>query len=113
VPEGSIITLVGANGAGETTTLAAISGLLRPRSGRITFDGQDRAHAIARLGVAQVPEGRDILAGMAVQENLELGAYGRRDRAGVRRDLERMPARFPILAERRRMPAGSLSGGQQ
>ncbi len=117
VPQGSIVTLVGANGAGKTTTLAAISGLLRPRSGSITFDGQELtrlgAHAIARRGVVQVPEGRDILAGMTVQENLELGAYARHDRAGVRRDLERLLTRFPILAERRRMPAGSLSGGQQ
>jgi branched-chain amino acid transport system ATP-binding protein len=117
VPEGSIVTLVGANGAGKTTTLAAISGLLRPRAGRIAFDGRDLTrlgpHAIVRLGVVQVPEGRDILATMTVLENLELGAYGRRDRAGIRRDIERMLARFPILGERRGLPAGSLSGGEQ
>ena len=117
VPEGNIVTLVGANGAGKTTTLAAISGLLRPNAGAIRFAGQDLtrlgAHAIVRLGVVQVPEGRSILATMTVLENLELGAYGRRDRADVRRDLDRMFARFPILAARRALPAGSLSGGEQ
>jgi len=117
VPEGSIVTLVGANGAGKTTTLAAISGLLRPRAGSIRFAGKDLtklgSHDIVRLGVVQVPEGRSILATMTVLENLELGAYGRRDRDGIRRDIERMFARFPILAERRGLPAGSLSGGEQ
>lgn len=117
VPEGSIVTLVGANGAGKTTTLGAISGLLRPRAGSITFAGRDLtrmgAHAIARLGVVQVPEGRDILATMTIMENLELGAYGRRDRAGVRRDIDRMFERFPILGTRRALAAGSLSGGEQ
>ncbi len=117
VPEGSIVTLVGANGAGKTTTLAAISGLLRPRAGSIRFAGKDLtklgSHDIVKLGVVQVPEGRSILATMTVLENLELGAYGRRDRDGVRRDIERMFARFPILAARRGLPAGSLSGGEQ
>jgi branched-chain amino acid transport system ATP-binding protein len=117
VPEGSIVTLVGANGAGKTTTLAAISGLLRPRAGSIRFAGKDLtrlgSHDIVKLGVVQVPEGRSILATMTVLENLELGAYGRRDRDGIRRDIERMFARFPILAERRSLPAGSLSGGEQ
>jgi len=117
VPEGSIVTLVGANGAGKTTTLAAISGLLRPRAGSIHFAGRDLTrlgpHEIVRLGVVQVPEGRSILATMTVLENLELGAYGRRDREGVRRDIARMFARFPILAQRRDLPAGSLSGGEQ
>ena len=117
VPEGSIVTLVGANGAGKTTTLAAISGLLRSKAGSIRFAGKDLArlgsHAIVRLGVVQVPEGRSILATMTVLENLELGAYGRRDRSGIRRDLERMFARFPILAARRGLQAGSLSGGEQ
>ncbi len=117
VPEGSIVTLVGANGAGKTTTLAAISGLLRPRGGAVTFEGRDLTrlgpHAIARLGVVQVPEGRDILATMTVLENLELGAYTRRDRDAVRRDIARMLERFPILGQRRAMAAGSLSGGEQ
>jgi branched-chain amino acid transport system ATP-binding protein len=117
VPEGNIVTLVGANGAGKTTTLAAISGLLRPRAGKIRFAGRDLTtlgpHAIVRLGVVQVPEGRSILATMTVMENLELGAYGRRDREGVKRDIAQMFARFPILAERRGLTAGSLSGGEQ
>jgi branched-chain amino acid transport system ATP-binding protein len=117
VPPGSIVTLVGANGAGKTTTLAAISGLLRPRAGRITFDGHDLTrlgpHAIVKLGVVQVPEGRDILATMTVRENLELGAYTRRDRAQVQQDLDRMLRTFPILGERRALVAGSLSGGEQ
>lgn len=117
VPEGSIVTLVGANGAGKTTTLAAISGLLRPRSGSIRFAGRDLTklgpHEIVRLGVVQVPEGRSILATMTVLENLELGAYGRRDREGVRRDIERMFVRFPILGQRKELSAGSLSGGEQ
>ena len=117
VPDGQIVTLVGANGAGKTTTLAAISGLLRPRAGRVVFDGQDLTrlgpHRIVARGVVQVPEGRDILATMTVLENLQLGAFGRRDRAGVRRDIARMLERFPILGERRALPAGSLSGGEQ
>ena len=117
VPEGSIVTLVGANGAGKTTTLAAISGLLRPRAGTVTFDGRDLTrlgpHTIARSGVVQVPEGRDILATMTVLENLELGAYARRDRDGIRRDMGRMLERFPILGQRRATAAGSLSGGEQ
>ena len=116
-PDGQIVTLVGANGAGKTTTLAAISGLLRPRAGRIAFDGRDLTklgpHAIVRLGVVQVPEGRDILATMTVLENLQLGAYGRRDGPAIRRDIARMFERFPILGERRAMPAGTLSGGEQ
>jgi branched-chain amino acid transport system ATP-binding protein len=117
VPEGAIVTLVGANGAGKTTTLGAISGLLRPRSGHIVFDGAELTrlgpHTIVRRGIVQVPEGRDILATMTVLENLQLGAYTRRDRAHVRQDIDRMLARFPILGERRALPAGSLSGGEQ
>ncbi len=117
VPDGQIVTLVGANGAGKTTTLGAVSGLLRPRAGRIAFDGRDLTrlgpHDIVRLGVIQVPEGRDILATMTVLENLQLGAYGRRDGAGIRRDIARLFERFPILGERRAMPAGTLSGGEQ
>lgn len=117
VPEGAIVTLVGANGAGKTTTLAAISGLLRPRSGAITFNGRDLTrlgtHQITRLGVVQVPEGRDILATMTILENLELGAYGRSDRAAVQHDIRQIFERFPILGQRQKLLAGSLSGGEQ
>ena len=117
VLDGQIVTLVGANGAGKTTTLAAISGLVRAHAGRILFDGHDLtrlgSHQIVRLGVVQVPEGRDILATMTVLENLQLGAYGRRDGAELRSDIARMFERFPILGERRAMPAGTLSGGEQ
>jgi branched-chain amino acid transport system ATP-binding protein len=114
---GQIVSLVGANGAGKSTTLAAISGLVRPRSGRILFEGYDltrlSSDQIVRHGVVQVAEGRAILAGMTVEENLELGGYHRRDREALRREMARMMERFPILGQRRRAPAGSLSGGEQ
>jgi branched-chain amino acid transport system ATP-binding protein len=117
VPEGAIVSLIGANGAGKTTTLAAISGVVPVRSGRIRFRGEEITrlppHAIVRRGIVQVPEGRQVLAYLSVEENLAMGAYQRRDRAGVREDIERMYARFPALRERRRLPAGSLSGGEQ
>lgn len=117
VPEGQVVTLLGANGAGKTTTLTTISGLLRARSGRIRFHGEELtrlgSHAIVDRGVVHVPEGRDILATMTVLENLELGAYRRRDRPEVRRDIARMLDRFPILGERQSLLAGTLSGGEQ
>ena len=117
VEKGEIVTLIGANGAGKSTTLKTISGLLRPRSGFIKFDGQELArvpaHQTVALGISQVPEGRRVFANMTVLENLELGAYRRQDRAGVRADLERVFTFFPRLAERRRQLAGSLSGGEQ
>lgn len=117
VPEGQVVSLLGANGAGKTTTLATISGLLRARSGRILFHGEELtrlgSHAIVDRGVVHVPEGREILATMTVLENLELGAYRRRDRAETRRDIARMLERFPILGERRSLLAGTLSGGEQ
>jgi branched-chain amino acid transport system ATP-binding protein len=117
VGRGQIVSLVGANGAGKSTTLAAISGLLRPRAGRILFEGQDLSRLgsdrIVRLGIAQVAEGRAILAGMTVEENLELGGYHRRDREALRREMAALMERFPILGQRRRAPAGSLSGGEQ
>jgi branched-chain amino acid transport system ATP-binding protein len=116
-PEGQIVSLVGANGAGKSTTLAAISGLIRPRAGRIRFDGRDLTRLgsdrIVELGIVQVAEGRAILAGMTVEENLELGGYRRRDRAALRREMAAMMERFPILGQRRAAPAGSLSGGEQ
>ncbi len=117
VDEGEIVTLIGANGAGKSTTLKTISGLLRPRTGGITLAGQELnkvpAHQIVALGISQVPEGRRVFANMTVLENLELGAYRRKDAEGVRRDLDRVFQFFPRLAERRRQLAGSLSGGEQ
>jgi branched-chain amino acid transport system ATP-binding protein len=115
VPTGSLVTLIGANGAGKSSTLAAISGLVRPKSGIITFEGRDitrwRSHRLVEAGVVQVPEGREILATMTIEENLQLGAWhqGEHLEAGLAQVFER----FPVLAERRRLPAGSLSGGEQ
>ncbi|HBQ46373.1 MAG TPA: ABC transporter ATP-binding protein [Ruminococcaceae bacterium] len=117
VNEGEIVTLIGANGAGKTTTLHTISGLVKPRSGEITFCGHDLrntdAHRIIRLGLAQVPEGRRIFSQMTVQENLEMGAFIRKDRDKIARDFERVYERLPRLKERRRQVAGTLSGGEQ
>jgi branched-chain amino acid transport system ATP-binding protein len=117
VEAGQTVALIGANGAGKTSTLAALSGLVRPARGSIRFDGQEiagwRPPRIVDLGLVQVPEGRAMLPQMSVQENLELGGYRRRDREGLRRDLQAMQERFPILGQRRALPAGSLSGGEQ
>jgi len=115
VPEGQIVALLGANGAGKTTSLRAISGLLRPTSGSITVDGKrlDRLwpEDIVRSGVVHVPEGRHIFAGLTVLENLRLGAYCRTGDLGA--DLERVYRYFPILGERKKQAGGSLSGGEQ
>jgi branched-chain amino acid transport system ATP-binding protein len=117
VEEGEIVTLVGANGAGKSTTLRAVSGLVRPSSGAIRFRGQSLvgkpAHEIVHLGVSHVPEGRIVFANMSVRENLDLGAYLRRDSAGVSEDLRRIYRLFPLLEERARQSAGTLSGGEQ
>jgi branched-chain amino acid transport system ATP-binding protein len=117
VRQGDFVCLVGANGAGKTTTLKTISGLLRPSAGRIVFEGQDiggrKPQDILRLGIAHCPEGRRVFPHLTVQENLAMGAYVRRDAAAVAADLERVLAHFPVLAERRRQPAGTLSGGEQ
>jgi len=117
VQPGQIVTLIGANGAGKSTILNAISGLARAQSGQILFDGKDITRwspdRIVAAGIVQVPEGREILARLTVQENLELGAYLRRDGAQVRHDIDTVIARFPILGQFRTMRAGSLSGGQQ
>ena len=114
--QGSITTILGANGAGKTTALRAISALVRTR-GRIAFDGRRierrSTEAIARLGVAHVPDGRGTFLRLTVAENLRLGAYARRDGAAVRADLERVHGYFPVLAERRQQQAGTLSGGEQ
>ncbi len=117
VPQGRIVTLIGANGAGKTTIMRAISGLVRTRSGRITFAGADitnrRAYRIAAAGLLQVPEGRQIFAELTVAENLEIGAYLVPDRADIATRQQTILARFPRLRERLGQLAGSLSGGEQ
>jgi branched-chain amino acid transport system ATP-binding protein len=117
VETGQTVALIGANGAGKTSTLAALSGLVRPVRGSVRFDGQEiagwRPPRIVALGLVQVPEGRAVLPQMSVLENLQLGGYRRRDREALRRDLAAMQERFPILGQRRDLPAGSLSGGEQ
>jgi len=117
VNEGEIVALIGANGAGKSTTMRAISGIRPIAAGRITFDGEDisklRADLRVRRGLCQAPEGRGIFPGMTVLENLDMGAYTRRDRAGIVADLDRVLGLFPRLAERRRQPGGTLSGGEQ
>jgi branched-chain amino acid transport system ATP-binding protein len=117
VREGELVSLIGANGAGKTTTLKAISGLVPPVGGQILFEGDDITSAPARrilaLGIAHCPEGRRVFPHMTVQENLEMGCYLRADRARIATDMERIFARFPVLAERRSQPAGTLSGGEQ
>lgn len=117
VREGELVTLIGANGAGKTTTLKTISGLLRPAEGRIVFDGEDITHASAKSilarGIAHCPEGRHVFPDMTVDENLDMGCYLRRDRDGINHDRRKIFDRFPVLEERRRQMAGTLSGGEQ
>jgi branched-chain amino acid transport system ATP-binding protein len=117
VQRGEVVALIGSNGAGKTTTLRTISGLVRPSSGEVLLEGspihQLGAEAIARLGVGHAPEGRRLFSRMTVRENLEMGAFFRNDRAGIRRDFDRVNQLFPRLAERRSQLAGSLSGGEQ
>ncbi len=117
VREGEIVSLIGANGAGKSSTLMAISGILRPRAGRIIFEGEDLAdvpsHAIVGRGISQVPEGRRIFSKLTVLENLEMGAYTRGDPDGIREDLDRIFSLFPLLGERRSQLGGTLSGGEQ
>jgi branched-chain amino acid transport system ATP-binding protein len=117
VEAGELVTIVGSNGAGKSTTLLTISGVLRPVAGRLRFEGQDLSraapHEIVRRGLSHCPEGRLIFGRLTVAENLRLGAYNRRDRGGIRRDLERVHELFPVLAERRSQAAGTLSGGEQ
>jgi branched-chain amino acid transport system ATP-binding protein len=120
VGAGSIVTLIGANGAGKTTLLRAISGLLRPRSGRICFEGRDiagtAAEEVVRLGISHAPEGRQNFAALTVGDNLLVGAYPvyrRHGKAGIRADLDRVFTLFPVLQRRQRQLAGTLSGGEQ
>ncbi|HXD99806.1 MAG TPA: ABC transporter ATP-binding protein [Candidatus Acidoferrum sp.] len=117
VPEGSIVTLLGANGAGKSTTLKCISGLVPAARGTVSFRGQRidglACETIARRGISHVPEGRELFPELTVLENLKMGAYARRDRRAIQAALERVHACFPILAERRAQLAGTLSGGEQ
>ncbi|MEB3261853.1 MAG: ABC transporter ATP-binding protein [Cyanobacteriota bacterium] len=117
VGRGELVTLLGSNGAGKSTTLLTISGLVPASTGRVLWRGTDLkglpAHRLVRLGIGHCPEGRRVISRQSVEANLELGAYRRRDRAGVARDLNRCYALFPRLAERRQQLAGSLSGGEQ
>lgn len=117
VNEGEVIALIGANGAGKTTILHTVTGLIKAKAGSITFEGQELtktpAHKIVELGMAHVPEGRRIFSRLTVLENLKLGAYTRKDKAGIAEDLEMVYSRFPRLAERKKQIAGTLSGGEQ
>ncbi|MCP3100669.1 ABC transporter ATP-binding protein [Myxococcus sp. K15C18031901] len=117
VGKGEMVALIGANGAGKTSTLRAVSGMLKASAGRITFSGQDttalKAHQLVPRGMAHAPEGRGIFPNLSVLENLELGAYLRKDTAQVRADLEKNFGLFPVLKERRSQMAGTLSGGEQ
>ena len=116
VEEGSIVTILGANGAGKSTTMKTICGLLKPQEGKVEFFGENvtgrRPDQLVRTGIALVPEGRQILSGMTVLENLEMGAYHRKDNE-IKHDIEKVMERFPILKERQQQLGGTLSGGQQ
>jgi branched-chain amino acid transport system ATP-binding protein len=117
VDQGEIVTLIGGNGAGKTTTLRTITGLIKPREGHVLLNGEDltayKAHEIVFKGVAMIPEGRGIFARLSVTENLDLGAYSRKDRTQLAPDLDRVYTLFPRLQERRKQVAGTLSGGEQ
>ena len=117
VERGEIVTLIGSNGAGKTTTLRTITGLLKPRQGTVYLEGEDLApypaHKIVARGVSMVPEGRGVFAKLTVSENLDMGAYLRTDKDGIKEDLERVFTLFPRLKERRNQVAGTLSGGEQ
>jgi branched-chain amino acid transport system ATP-binding protein len=117
VDEGEVVALIGSNGAGKSTTLRAISGLLKPRAGSVRFDGRSIAgvapHSISRMGVVQVPEGRGIFDNLTVEENLALGSYSARNDASLKKSRDHALALFPILAQRLKQPSGTLSGGEQ
>ena len=117
VEDGQIVTLIGSNGAGKSTTLHTISGLIKPRSGNILFDGTDitgtPAHKIVASGLVQVPEGRHVFANMSVMENLDMGAYLRKDKDGIEKDKKKVFELFPRLFERKNQLSGTLSGGEQ
>ncbi|WP_019885411.1 ABC transporter ATP-binding protein [Streptomyces purpureus] len=117
VEAGQVVSLIGTNGAGKTTTLRTLSGLIKPTSGKITFDGQVLngipAHKVVSLGMAHSPEGRHIFPKLTIAENLQLGAFLRKDKDGIEKDIQRAYDLFPILGERRKQAAGTLSGGEQ
>ena len=117
VHEGEIVTLIGSNGAGKSTTLRSVNGLIHPRRGRIRFQGQDITrtppHKVVGMGISQSPEGRKLFPRMSVTENLEMGAFQRKDRSGLVEDMDRVFTLFPRLAERRKQKAGTMSGGEQ
>ena len=117
VREGEIVTLIGANGAGKSTTLRSINGLNHPRSGTISFQGKDitneSPHSVVKMGISQSPEGRRLFPRMSVIENLEMGAFQRSDRSGIKESIDRVFELFPRLAERRNQKAGTMSGGEQ
>jgi branched-chain amino acid transport system ATP-binding protein len=117
VNQGEVVTLIGANGAGKSTTLRSITGLVEPRDGKISFEGEDitgiAAHKLVSRGISMSPEGRGVFANLSVLENLEMGAYIRKDRAGIKEDLDRGFTLFPRLKERVKQKAGTLSGGEQ
>jgi branched-chain amino acid transport system ATP-binding protein len=117
VRQGEIVTLIGSNGAGKSTTLRSINGLNHPRKGTISFQGRDitrdAPHSIVKMGIAQSPEGRKLFPRMSVTENLEMGAFQRSDRSAIREDMDRVFTLFPRLAERRTQKAGTMSGGEQ
>ncbi|MBT2616758.1 ABC transporter ATP-binding protein [Peribacillus frigoritolerans] len=117
INEGEIVTLIGANGAGKSTLLKSISGLLKPKQGKILFEGDSiggkAAQSIVKMGISHVPEGRRVFANMTVEENLQLGAYLRKDKAGIKQDMEKVYELFPRLLERLKQQSGTLSGGEQ
>ncbi|MDF9760385.1 branched-chain amino acid transport system ATP-binding protein [Peribacillus simplex] len=117
INEGEIVTLIGANGAGKSTMLKTISGLLKPKQGKIMYEGQPiggkAAQSIVKMGISHVPEGRRVFANMTVEENLQLGAYLRKDKAGIKQDMEKVYELFPRLLERLKQQSGTLSGGEQ
>lgn len=117
IQEGEIVTLIGANGAGKSTLLKTVSGLLKPKQGKIIYEGKPingkAAQTIVKQGISHVPEGRRVFANMTVEENLQLGAFLRKDKEGIKQDLERVYELFPRLLERLKQQAGTLSGGEQ
>ena len=116
VNQGEIVSLIGANGAGKSTILRTVSGLIKPASGTLTYEGQNitktNAQKIVQLGISHVPEGRHVFKGLSVRENLEMGAFLRKDRANIEEDIQAVYDRFPVLGERQKQDVSTLSGGE-